>query len=223
MAGPDAADATRRIGDYAGHAPLLAAIAANGAARLIGAGAGPPGAGKSAFADALAAALNHGRADEAAVVPMDGFHYDDRLLEARGLRQRKGAPSTFDVGGLRHLLLRLRAGDEPEVAVPVFDRDLEISRGSARMVPAEVRVVIVEGNYLLLDREPWRQLAPCFDITVLLREGRETLERRLTARWRGYGYDEARLREKLEGNDMPNVDLVLTQSRRADFDVSVLA
>ena len=65
----------------------------------------------------------------AKVVPMDGFHYDDAVLEARGLRARKGAPDTFDVSGFTHLLNRLRV--EAEVAIPVFDRQMELSRAGA--------------------------------------------------------------------------------------------
>src|SRR5688572_27161103 len=97
-------------------------------ARTLVAVAGPPGAGKSTFAEALADRLNEAAAGSAAVLPMDGFHFDDRVLEPLGLRARKGAPDTFDVAGLRHMLERLRRNQEAEIAVPVFDRELEIAR-----------------------------------------------------------------------------------------------
>jgi pantothenate kinase len=206
------------LADFAGHAPLLERIAASGSSRrLMVAIAGPPGAGKSAFAQALVEALNADSAESAAVIAMDGFHYDDGLLEARGLRSRKGSPATFDVGGFRHLLLRLRARDEAEVAIPVFDRRLEIARAGARVVAAEVRVLLVEGNYLLLNQEPWRQLAALFDLTAMLRASRSTLEHRLIQRWLSYGFGESEARAKVLSNDMPNVALVLESSRKAGF------
>ena len=129
-----------------------------GAGRRLVAIAGAPGSGKSTLAERLVEDLNAAAPATAAVLPMDGYHYDDAVLIARGLRARKGAPDTFDVAGFGYMLARLKRNDEPEVAVPVFDRDLEISRGSARMIPQEVRVLVVEGNYLLLDRAPWSAL-----------------------------------------------------------------
>jgi pantothenate kinase len=207
------------LADFTGHAPLLERIAASGPGRLMVAIAGPPGAGKSSFAQALVEALNADATESAAVIAMDGFHYDDGLLEARGLRSRKGSPATFDVGGFRHLLLRLRARDEAEVAVPVFDRHLEIARAGARIVAARSRILVIEGNYLLLNQEPWRHLAPLFDLTVMLRFSRSILEHRLIQRWLCHGFSEAEARAKVLGNDLPNIDMVLEESRKADFDI----
>jgi pantothenate kinase len=122
-----------------------------GHGRYIVALAGPPGAGKSTLAAAVVALVPGAR-----VVPMDGFHYDDAVLEARGLRSRKGAPETFDVAGFAHLLGRLRAGGE--VAIPVFDRSMELSRAAADVVTDADRVLVVEGNWLLLDEGAWSGL-----------------------------------------------------------------
>jgi pantothenate kinase len=208
------------LADFIGHAALTERIATSDAGRLMIAIAGPPGAGKSTFAQALVESLNTGAAESAAVIPTDGFHYDDGVLEARGLRSRKGSPATFDVGGLHHMLLRLRACDEPEVAVPVFDRRLEISRAAARIVPAHVRILVIEGNYLLLNQEPWRRLAPWFDVTVMLRESRSLIENRLIDRWLSYGFNKAEAAAKVSGNDLPNMDVVLEGSLKADFDIT---
>ena len=187
-----------------------------GATRLLAAIAGPPGSGKSTFAEALRDALNASTPGLAEVLPMDGFHYDDLLLNARGWRARKGAPHTFDVGGLRAMLDRLRANEEDEIAVPVFDRTLEIARAGARMIPTTVRIVLVEGNYLLLDQPPWSGLAPLFDLTVMLDAPFEVLRERLLARWDGFGLTGEALTAKLDGNDLPNVALVRDHSRPAD-------
>ncbi|WDD91596.1 nucleoside/nucleotide kinase family protein [Burkholderia sp. FERM BP-3421] len=148
---------------------------------------------------------------------MDGFHFDDRVLNARGQRARKGAPFTFDVDGLAALLARLRADDGKAIAVPVFDRTLEIARAGAEIVPASARLVFVEGNYLLLDDPDWAVLRPLFDATVMLAVPRPVLVERLAARWRGYGMDDAAIRAKLDDNDLPNVDLVQAHSVAADF------
>ncbi len=185
---------------------------AHGRSRLMVAIAGPPGAGKSTFAEALAPLLPAG---SAAIVPMDGFHYDNAVLDRLGLRHRKGAPETFDFDGLRHLIERLRKADAP-VAVPLFDRASDLARGGAAIVGPEIRFVLVEGNYLLLDESPWYGLAPLFDYTVFLDVSRGELAHRLVRRWVDHGMSEQAARERAFGNDMPNAERVLGARRRAD-------
>ncbi|MAQ84684.1 MAG: hypothetical protein CMH12_20645 [Maritimibacter sp.] len=197
-------------------ADLPGVIRANdGATRTLTAIAGPPGAGKSTVADRLAEMLNADQPDSAAVFPMDGFHYDDMILNARGWRPRKGAPHTFDVAGFAHMLARLRANAEPEIAVPVFDRAIETSRNAARIIPQSVRHIVVEGNYLLLQDPPWDALASQFDTTVFLDVPYDTLKARLTDRWKALAPDD--FETKMEGNDLPNARLVLDRSRDADY------
>lgn len=210
---------TARI-DLQGLAGLLAARADQAAGqgrRVVVALAGAPGSGKSTVAEALADRLNAGQGGRAAVLPMDGFHYDDLYLVPAGLRPRKGAPDTFDVGGLYHVLQRLRARDEAFVAVPVFDRSLEIARAGARLIPDTVPVLIVEGNYLLLDRDPWRRLRPLFDLTVMVDVPEAVLRQRLTARWQHYALSPEQITEKLEENDLPNGRLIRAESAAADY------
>jgi pantothenate kinase len=185
--------------------------------RTLTAIAGAPGAGKSLTAERLAAHLNAAESGSAAVLPMDGYHYDDMILVPRGLRPHKGAPETFDVDGLRHMLVRLRDNAEDEIMVPVFDRDLEIARAGARAIARSARHVIVEGNYLLLDRAPWQSLKPLFDTTVMLAVPEATLRARLTARWVGYRLSDEEIRAKLDDNDLPNGRLILSASAPAEF------
>ena len=189
----------------------LIARRAEGQGRFLVALAGPPGAGKSTLADAIVAALGAG----AKAVPMDGFHYDDRVLHAMGARDRKGAPDTFDAQGFFHLLRRLR--HEDAVAIPLFDRDLEISRAGADIVTAADRILVVEGNYLLLNEAPWPEAAPLFDLTVWIDVPQAELVRRLMARWAHYGKSDAEARAWIEGNDLPNIRRVTEGSRRADL------
>lgn len=190
------------------------------ARRVIAAIAGPPGSGKSTVADVLVEKLNAQAAGIAAVLPMDGYHFDDGLLNAWGKRARKGAPDTFDVGGLRHMLQRLRHNAEAEIAVPVFDRSIEISRGSARMIPQDVKIIVAEGNYLLLRQAPWDGLRPLFDVTVLLDVSEAELARRLQERWEGYQLTPEQIRAKLEDNDLPNGRFVMAESQGADHRLS---
>ena len=202
--------------DIAGLADLLAEKA-KGGGRVVAALAGAPGSGKSTVAERLCDALNARQAGLAAVLPMDGYHYDDLHLVPAGLRPRKGAPETFDVGGLFHTLKRIRARDEDFVAVPVFDRDIEIARAGARMISAEVPVIIVEGNYLLLGQEPWSRLRPLFDVAVLVDVPEPVLRARLTARWKHYDLTPDEIAWKLDGNDLPNGRFVMATSRDEDF------
>jgi pantothenate kinase len=189
------------------------------ARRLVGI-AGAPGAGKSTFVELLRDALDRERPGYACLLAMDGYHFDDRILDARGDRSRKGAPHTFDVGGLEAMLERLSADNGKDIAVPVFDRSLEIARAGADIIPASAKLILVEGNYLLLDDPAWAPLRRYFDMTVMLDVPRDVLIRRLAARWRGYGMDEAAIREKLDANDLPNADLVLSRSVGAQFVVA---
>jgi pantothenate kinase len=202
--------------DVAALADVLQARAASGG-RVVAALAGAPGSGKSTLADKLVGKLNGRQPGLAAVLPMDGYHYDDLYLVPAGLRPRKGAPMTFDVGGLYHTLKRLRAQDEDEVAVPVFDRKIEIARAGARLIPKEVPVIVVEGNWLLLNQSPWDRLRPMFDVTVMVEVPEHVLRARLRGRWERLGLSEAEITAKLEENDLPNGRWVRDGSVVADF------
>ena len=180
--------------------------------RFVVAIAGPPASGKSTLAENLAQALE----PHAAVVSMDGFHYDDRVLAQKGLAHCKGAPETFDFGGFETLLKRIRSG-EREIAIPVFDRSMELARAGAAILDDQVRIILVEGNYLLLDEAPWRNLAALFDYTVFAEVPREELDRRLVARWREHGREDAAARHWIDSNDMPNIDRVQSRRRGADL------
>ena len=199
-------------------AGILDVVRQRGAsARSLTAIAGPPGAGKSTLAEALVAELNEESVASAAVLPMDGYHFDDQVLVPRGLRPRKGAPETFDVAGFYHMLQRLKRNEEPEIAVPVFDRDLEIARAGARLIPHSVRHLIIEGNYLLLDRPGWSRLASLFDTTIMIAVPEETLRQRLVERWQGYQLPPEEVAAKVEANDLPNGRLVVSASIAAEF------
>ena len=175
--------------------------------------AGPPGAGKSTASITLC-----DRLPGAAVLQADGFHFDNALLDYLGRRQRKGAPDTFDCAGLKHSLEQVRRGDV-DVVVPVFDRDLDLSRGSAAIIAAEARFVIVEGNYLASSERPWVGLRPCFDLLIYLDVPMVELVHRLEQRWVGLGWPRTKVQNWIQSNDLPNVAFV--ERTKSNLDVVV--
>ncbi|GAB5462983.1 nucleoside triphosphate hydrolase [Hoeflea alexandrii] len=187
--------------------------------RFIIALSGPPGAGKSTLSEMLVAEFSR-RGQTAAIVPMDGFHLDNAVLEARRTLARKGAPFTFDADGYAVLLQRLRKTPAAEVAVPVFDRVLDLARAGGRIIAPEHRFLIAEGNYLLLDEDPWKQLADMFDLTVMLKADPGELRRRLVDRWLAHGLDPEQALARALSNDIPNAELVVRNSGKADLEIA---
>jgi pantothenate kinase len=181
-----------------------------GDARVIVAVAGPPGAGKSTFAAALAASL-----DRARVLPMDGFHLDNETLSARGLLHRKGAPDTFDTAGLDDLLMAVKSGGA--TTVPTFDREADCVVPDGGHISEQDRIIVVEGNYLLLQDDRWAPLHRFWDLTIMIEVSMEELETRLVKRWleHGLSHDDAVLRA--QSNDLLNAGLVMTRSIAADL------
>ena len=176
--------------------------------------AGAPGSGKSTLAAQLASAL------DAVVVPMDGFHLPNRVLDERGLRSVKGAPQTFAAAEFVDAVRRLRVG-EHDVALPAFDRELDEPVADRVVVPAAQRVVIVEGNYLLQQTEPWVQLAALFDATGHIEVDRDRRVSRLVARHVAFGKSPTEAAAFVEQSDEVNARLVEAAAHRADVRVVV--
>jgi len=198
--------------------------------RLIVAVAGAPASGKSTLAEWLAEFINEqlqALAVEAPaiVVPMDGFHLDNAILASRGWQAVKGAPHTFDVAGFQALITRLRdaptdhseQGSGEPLYIPVFDRSMDLARCAASAVEEHHRIILVEGNYLLLDRPGWRNLARYFDLSVMLEVPLETLKTRLIERWILHGMASDAARERALSNDIPNAIVVSEESKQAHF------
>ena len=185
--------------------------------RFMVAVAGPPGSGKTTISGLLQAELEGRYKLSAQVVPMDGFHLDDSILQQRGLLPRKGAPQTFDVDGLNNILMRLTSTPAVDVLVPVFDRERELSRASAREIPESVEVILVEGNYLLLNMMPWSSLKQYFDLSVMIQCAKPVLRQRLMNRWLDLDFSQQAARTKVEENDLPNAATVISQSVKSDI------
>lgn len=187
--------------------------------RCVLAVAGSPAAGKSTLAAQLLGEFSDAGARagaKAALVPMDGYHLDNSQLISDGTLDRKGAPHTFDIGGLLSLLRRLRTTESP-VFVPEFDRVSDLSRNSAIKVTVDHKLVIVEGNYLLLNTAGWRDLAEFFDLTILIDVPEAILKQRLVQRWLDHGLTEADAIARAEFNDIPNAITVSRESVQADI------
>jgi pantothenate kinase len=198
-------DLTPQINILAEHIHALR----DGPTRILVAIAGPPASGKTTLAEELARRLNAQKC-ETVIVPQDGFHLDNQVLEVRGDLNRKGAPHTFDGAGFIHLVRRLK--ERADVAVPVFDRTRDIAIAGARIVPASAEVVIVEGNYLLFDDAPWFNLAPLWTLSVRLDVPMEDLRARLIQRWLGHGLSQTAATRRATMNDLPNAQDVLDKA-----------
>jgi pantothenate kinase len=174
---------------------------------------GSPGAGKSTLVEALTRELGSGVAH----VPMDGFHLADVTLTALGRREAKGAPDTFDVGGYVALLRRVRADAEDVIYAPAFERELEQPLAGAIAVPRSARLVLTEGNYLLLGSGGWSQVRPLLDEVWFCDPDPARRLARLTARHVAFGKTPSRAASWVASVDQPNAELVEATRDRADL------
>lgn len=186
--------------------------------------AGPPGSGKTSFSLILAALLNTIHPRLAAVVGQDGWHFPNRYLSTHStvhhnepvlLSEIKGAPETFDVDGFTSFLEQAR--NQPHLTYPIYSRALHEPVSDAGTILPDHRLILVEGNYLLLNLPPWKKLHSLFDHTVFIRAPLDTLLVSLRARHLRGGKSQARTENHLHKVDLPNIQLVLQSSIPADI------
>lgn len=184
--------------------------------------AGGPGVGKSTLATQLVEALNAANPGSAAYVPMDGFHMLHAKLETLGTVKDKGAPHTFEGGGFADFLAGLKSAAGP-VSGPGYSREIEDVVLDAFIVPADVKLLIVEGNYLLLGNAPWWRIKPLLDLAVFVDVPRDKVRARLLKRHAEHGlFTAERNREHVDRVDLGNYDTVLRSKGRADVVVELV-
>jgi pantothenate kinase len=195
----------------------------DGTERVLLGIAGPPGAGKSTLASWLEASVNERFGADpllVAQVPMDGFHLTNVELEKRGLGDRKGAPETFDQHGFADLLCRARdAGTE--ILAPAYSRELHDPVPGAHRIPSSVRLIICEGNYLLLPNDGWHRVTECLDEVWFLRVDWKVTRQRLVDRQIAGGRTPMAAASWVDGNDRHNTDLVNANAERASVIVDL--
>ena len=187
----------------------------SGGRRVIVGVAGKPGAGKTTLVSTLACALG----EIAVVVPMDGFHLGDTVLDQLGRRDRKGAPDTFDAAGYAALLTRLRQ-ETGTVYAPGFERDLEQPIAQSIMVTPRHRIILTEGNYLLLERPAWSAVRRHLDEVWWVSTDETQRRTRLVARHVQFGKAPTAAEEWVARVDDTNAALVADGADRADLVLS---
>ncbi|HYZ66989.1 MAG TPA: nucleoside/nucleotide kinase family protein [Mycobacterium sp.] len=192
------------------------ALASDSSRAILGV-AGSPGAGKSTLVGALLERIRAVKGvDWVAHVPMDGFHLADAQLDRIGARGRKGAPDTFDVAGYAHLLKRVRRETAEPVYVPGFDRTLEQPLAAALVVLPSARLVITEGNYLLLDDPRWQRARRAMDAVWFVESEDAVRVERLVARHIQFGKTPHQARTWVTSTDQRNAELVASTVESAD-------
>jgi len=179
---------------------------------------GKPGVGKSTFTDFLREHLSQ---ELFAILPMDGFHMSNEELLELGRRDRKGAPDTFDVRNFTQTLAAIKVSDGADIKFPVFKREIEASIPDAGLIPAQAKLVIVEGNYLLHDQSGWEQVGSFLDEAWYLHVDDELRMQRLIARHIAFGKSPEDAKDWSEGTDEANARVIHKSESKADFVVTL--
>ena len=191
---------------------IRSAYAVAGVRQIIGI-VGPPGTGKSTFAEQLASRFGPG---ECVVVPMDGFHLAQSIIAGTPLESRRGALDTFDAGGYVSLLKRLQARTESVVYAPSYRRGLEEPIAASIAIPVSTPVVLTEGNYLLASDEPWNKVRAYLTGAWFVDIPRDIRIARLIERHIAFGKDPAAAEAWALGPDEVNARYVEATRASAD-------
>ena len=184
--------------------------------RILGI-AGKPGSGKSTVAKFLAARLG----EKARVVPMDGYHFSNKVLRELGRANRKGAVDTFDALGYTMLLKRIRTESHSIIYYPVFHREIEESIAAEGVVSSDVELVITEGNYLLHPRDAWGGVRELLDESWYVEVDDEVRIERLVQRRLGLGNTREEAIAWSTGSDEVNAQVIGKTRQSADVIVKV--
>ncbi len=198
----------------------LEVLLAKSNGRLIVGLVGKPGAGKSTVAEELRDRM---KLEDMVVIPMDGYHLSQKVLEHQGIANRKGAPDTFDVKGFVSLLRRIRTEVESTIYFPIFHREIEDSVAAEGFILPESKLIIVEGNYLLTRTDGWAEVGALLDESWYLEVDDELRLNRLITRHASYGKSPQEAKSWAEGSDERNAEIVVDSSSLADGIIYLLS
>ena len=176
---------------------------------------GPPGAGKSTLAEWIVAEWNRHHANEAIIVPMDGYHLSNEELQLRKLLPLKGIPETFDAVSFIDKLSQLAQFPDKDHYCPRFERSIEASIEDAIRVSSAHKLVVVEGNYLLLESSPWHKIKNILSEIWYIDAEEKLLLPRLLLRHQSGGKSAEAASKKVNSTDLPNAKLVDSCKSRA--------
>lgn len=191
--------------------------------------AAPPGAGKSTLVSFLESISK-------TIIPqykvqsigMDGFHRRQEYLTSHKtmvdgrevlMVDVKGCPVTFDLELLKKRIRLLL--DEVKCSWPAYDRHLHNPVEDAIAVDGDI--ILLEGNYLLLDEDGWDELSDMADYTISIKADQDMLRDRLVDRKEKSGNTRSKAEQFVDFSDMRNVRLCLEHTKKADMELFVKA
>lgn len=192
--------------------------------------AGPPGAGKSTLASEVVYRLNTKASKPVnyvveevggigIAVPMDGFHLYRSQLDAMEdpaeAHARRGAPWTFNPALLLNCLRSLRI--EGAASFPSFDHGVGDPVENDILVGKHHRVVVVEGNYLLVEDGIWKEVSEVFDEKWFIDVDLDIAMRRVLKRHVATGKEPDVAKWRIDYNDRPNAELIMKSKKNADL------
>lgn len=178
---------------------------------------GCPAAGKSMLAESLSDEINFRTGDDlAAVVPMDGFHLPNSILKENDLLNIKGAPETFDADSFVELINRLHEFPNRSIMCPEYDRKIHDPVENSITIQPCNRLIIVEGNYLLLNVSPWNLIRTKMNEVWYIDTPLNTVKERLFYRHIAGGSSKKEAERKVASVDLPNAELVKKTLLSAD-------
>jgi len=174
---------------------------------------GMPGAGKSTLSTYLMKKLPK---ETTALVPMDGFHMSNAQLSQLGRSERKGAPDTFNSNAYADLIELINSVPKEEVRFPIFHRELDESIEDEGVIYPDTKIVLTEGNYLLLDEDAWPRTQKLLNESWFVDVNNNRRMARLVARHIKYGKSPEAAHAWAHGTDQRNAELIEATRIRAD-------
>lgn len=199
---------------------LKASMEDGASKRFLLAICGAPGAGKSTLAEWIVDHWNQLHPEQAVLVPMDGYHFSNEKLQEMNLLPLKGIPATFDADSFIKKIAELRMYPDAEHGYPRFDRSIEASIQDAIKVLPRHKLLVIEGNYLLLESAPWNNLKQYFDASWYIDASEKLILPRLLERHKQGGKSDSAAFEKVNSTDLPNARLISKSLSRADLVIS---